>query len=488
VHAEPADGEALMSWIWRLAARLGVPTHTLIRCVFGVDSRYEDSLWRRPDPMLLAQIERKTGVSCEHLLSMTFSALQPVVRDDEAIERLCARRFFAPTARRRASHRWAICARCLREDTEPYLRQIWTLGWIAVCPRHKAILVSRCPQCRGTLRFPRDTYCTSFAADCCKQCDTDLAACEAQPAHEAVVRLQEALLLGKRCGFSQLPGIGEISWPVAIAAMDVLLGMVRVNTRALFRQRLYERINRDFDLRWHRAAGHWSQCYGSLVILAWLLERWPRHLHAAFTILQSPRLNKLIDRWHDMDEGLRHTLRERLQVAPSAPRIESAAWHDWLNQLPYTPQELRERASHERYRYRRLRLLALAGLREGQSVPAVAALAGVWPRTVYRWLHCGAHHGLEAALERTTRQSRLTSAQAADIADWLSNAPERGELGFVILRGFDVVEQVKVRFGIDIPVYIGHSMIRLHRKRLGHRRRRCQVRKLSSRIRNTVHG
>ncbi|WP_183257679.1 MULTISPECIES: TniQ family protein [unclassified Bradyrhizobium] len=39
----------------------------------------------------------------------------------------------------------------LAEDDIPYIRREWTIGWLAVCPRHQCVLVSNCPSCSRDL-------------------------------------------------------------------------------------------------------------------------------------------------------------------------------------------------------------------------------------------------------------------------------------------------------------------------------------------------
>src|SRR6185437_14908764 len=64
LYVEPAAEEALLSWLLRLATRLGVPFHVLAREAFGIDDRSGHTLWwHRPHPWTLARIAERTGVS-----------------------------------------------------------------------------------------------------------------------------------------------------------------------------------------------------------------------------------------------------------------------------------------------------------------------------------------------------------------------------------------------------------------------------------------
>jgi hypothetical protein len=45
-------------------------------------------------------------------------------------------------------------------------------------------------------------------------------------AHPSVIRLQDALLRGKRHGVTEITGLGAFTWQEIIALVDILLGMV----------------------------------------------------------------------------------------------------------------------------------------------------------------------------------------------------------------------------------------------------------------------
>src|SRR5487761_1061846 len=94
LYVEPAAEEALLSWLLRLATRLGVSFHVLARQAFGVDDRFGHTRWwNRPHPWTLARIAERTGVSVARLRSMTFVGLESAYRDDEAPARFAGRRY-----------------------------------------------------------------------------------------------------------------------------------------------------------------------------------------------------------------------------------------------------------------------------------------------------------------------------------------------------------------------------------------------------------
>ena len=477
-HVEPQSDEALLSWLLRLAERSGLPITALTQSVFGTDARARRwQGWNRPDASLLATISTKTRVSIEQLRGMTYDAHQRIVCHDEVTQRLSSRKFIARASTQQLRSRVAVCLPCLKEDAHPYLRLTWTLGWVGLCPRHAAILVSRCPACRAQLGFPTLTSRAPFMPHRCRRCGIDLTSWSAQRAHERAAQMQRALLAGSCTGSVQFPGIGPLSWPIAMAAADVLLGMLWRNTLPRRRERLYARVIRDFDLEPQIC---WTQPHGGLAVLAWLLDHWPHNVRAAFVILQTPRLPALIEGAF-VDNDLRTQLKEIFRSAAPRPATAPRWWRPWLEQLPLTSQQLRERANQEQHKHRRVRLFVLAQLRDGRSVQAVAAAANLRQVTIYNWLHCAAKHGLDAMLERHKGRQQLSSAQASQLAQWIAaNRPHPKQPAFRILRTQDVIDEAARRFDIHVTVNVARRLIRLHRFRRGSRKRLHWVREASS--------
>ena len=274
LYIEPLAGEALLSWLLRLARRLSLSMHVLAREAFGIDDRSGHShWWCRPNPWSLKRISDRTGVSIERLRSMTLAKWMPVYREDEDSHRFAGPRFvsISPDYRIR---RLAVCAECLEEDREPYLRLWWLIGWVAVCQRHATILVARCAWCRGHVRTARFSGVTPFAPRECTSCGRNLQDGACWLAHPAVTRLQGALVEGKRQGVTTLQGIGRLSWPETVVLVDLLLG---VYWRVLdWEEQESIRVqHEESDLRPSLADRAYDTRYGSLQFLAWLLEGWP---------------------------------------------------------------------------------------------------------------------------------------------------------------------------------------------------------------------
>jgi hypothetical protein len=274
LYVDPLPGEALLSWLLRLARRLNLSMHALSHEAFGIDDRSGHShWWSRPNPWLLKRISDRTGVTIERLRSMTLAKWMPVYREDEDSHRFGGPRFVSicPDYRLR---RLAVCAQCLEEDPEPYLRLWWLIGWVAVCPRHATILVARCAWCRAHVRTARLSNVTPFAPRDCVSCGRNLQDGVCWLAHLSLVRLQGSLLEGKRQGVTTLDGIGRLSWPATVAFIDVMLGAYW-RVLDFDEQESIRAQHEQSDVAPSLADRAYDTRYGSLQFLAWLLEGWP---------------------------------------------------------------------------------------------------------------------------------------------------------------------------------------------------------------------
>jgi transposase len=471
--------------------RLGISLQTLLQSTgLAAGCTGDPTWWLRPGATVLARIGRTTDTDAEKLLSMTFAQWEPAIHhDDDSVERFYPpRQLPISKARRQSAQQIVLCTQCLRDDTEPYLRLPWMLAWTALCPKHATVLTSRCPHCQASLKLAAlMSPCTPRR---CGSCHNALSNADTRPTHEQALELQAALLAAKRHGSSELAGLGMMSWPLATAALEILLGLAWTPT--LCRGQLYRYIRRDFDLGGDFDA--WHGRYGNLLLVAWLLDRWPRNLRACVGMLRASRPSTRIEQHHHFPPDIRTRLREIFQPVSYVPRLERRRhhrtpppWRSWLDHLPITGEELRARAYRERLKHRRVRLIALAGLRDGRSVKTVAAAIGMRPKTVCDWLHEGARNGLEALLERRLGRQLLSSAQVAEIAEWLACRPLPGSAGFRVIRPADVIAESAGRFGIQITRTLALTLFRTHiTSRRWRRPRPYPIRAMDSRIRESV--
>jgi transposase len=123
--------------------------------------------------------------------------------------------------------------------------------------------------------------------------------------------------------------------------------------------------------------------------------------------------------------------------------------------------ELRALARVERDPRRRVRLLALANVREGMSVAAAARATGMGRATLYRWL-AREHAGGPAALgdrPRAGRRRKLDAAQRAEVKAWVLAGPDREKDGVVAWRGGDVRAMVERRFKVKLALSSAYRLL-----------------------------
>lgn len=467
----PLRGEALASWLLRYAEPFGIAPEDLLLRTNEAELAGHGDWWRRPHPVLIERLAQATGVDPTTIADMTLGS------DDEASDdlrdRFSCRRFQASRPVSGRPRRMAVCPLCFAEDETPYVRRDWTLGWATICPNHATVLTGDCPECGCKLRLPVLSSRDYFAPGRCPRCAFRLATASPRAAHAAVIDMHRRLGQARSSGAFELPGQGTIPWPVAMALFDVLLGAVWIDTQPAMRRRLFARIEGDFgrDALGKDPTGS----YEGLMILAWILEGWPDRVRAAIAIVQGPRPRRQLERWRDLDDGIRQTLLDLLlAIWPDQRHPDDRAWwRAWIETLPETGDQLRARAAIDRFPHRRARLLALADVRDGMPVELAAEAAGVMPRTLYIWLKRGAKSGLESALDR--QRGALNQAQAIEIAQWIAEAPTNQPRW----RSNRVKNEVLRRFGLEISLEVAARLLRKHgpwvRRRVSAPRRRAQA-------------
>jgi len=449
----PLPDEALASWLLRFAEPFGVSPEALLLGDGEMDFATHPDWWRKPDALVVAALARSTGISGDRIRSLSFASWpddEPLV--DSVPDRFGRQRFTAERPSRQ-TRRIGICPDCVAEDETPYIRRTWTIGWMAACPTHGKILVRACPECGTKLRLPGLSSGDHFAPDRCPRCASRLARASARVTPEPVLRLQQRVLEGRPTGIINLPEVGALAWPVAVALFDVLLGVVWIDTKPTARNQLFARIARDLSTE---PFGGVADSYLGLAILAWMFETWPTRAQAAFAILRAARPQRQLKRWPELNAAI-HAQVEELLLATwpdESHDAERAWWRSWIDDLPETSDELRARAARERLPHRRARLLAIADVRDGLPVEVAAEVAEVLPRTLYRWLKRGAEAGMEAALERPS--GRLSEPQVAELAEWIAAAsPDEPRW-----RANRVQGEALRRFGEEISLDVAVRLLR----------------------------
>jgi transposase len=467
----PLPGEALASWLLRYAEPFGLAPEDLLLRTTEAELAGRGDWCRRPHSALIERLAQATGVDPTTIANMTLWSGDEA--SDDMRDRFSWLRFQAALPVNRQRRRIAVCPLCLAEDETPYVRRDWTVGWATICPGHAVVLMGDCPECGCKLRLPALSSRDYFAPDRCPRCAFRLGTASPRAAHAAVIEMHRRLADGRTQGTFDIPGHGPLTWPVAMALFDVLLGAVWIDTKILARRRLFARIEGDFgrDALGKEPTGN----YEGLIILAWILVGWPDRVRTALAILNGPRPRRQLERWRNLDDAVKQTLLDLLlAIWPDQQHPDDRAWwRAWIENLPETGEQLRARAAIDRFPHRRARLLALADVRDGMPVELAAEAAGVLPRTLYIWLKRGAKGGLESALDR--QRGALNQAQAIQIAQWISEAPTNQSRW----RSNRVKNEVFRRYALEISLDVASRLLRKHgpwrRRRVSAPRRRREI-------------
>ena len=450
----PLAGEALASWLLRFARPFGISPEALLLGDGEADLARQAEWWRKPDLLVVAALSRGTGLSAQRIQTMTFANWADDLRDDMTPDRFGRRRYTGERSSQQG-RRIGVCPHCLAEDETPYIRRAWTVGWTAACAAHGTILLRACPDCGAKLRLPTLASAEHFAPDRCGACACRLSRATVSRVAEPLLWLQRLLFEGRADGIIRLPDVGEMTWPVAITLCDVLLGAVWIDTKSQARGQLFARIARDVG---GEPLGDAADGSAGMTILAWVFQGWPARAQAAHAMLRAVRPRRQIQRWPHRDAAVRDQVEKMLNAVWPDERHgpERTWWRGWIDGLSETGDELRARAARERLPHRRVRLLAIADVRDGQPVEVAADVAGVQPKTLYRWLRRGAQDGLEAALQRPS--GVLGEPQRKEIADWIAEASPNAPRW----RANRVQNEVRRRYGMDISIDVAHLLLRTY--------------------------
>jgi hypothetical protein len=259
--------------ILRLSSSLEVSVTTFARTTLGVDRQAEPDWWSYPTPWLLARIAAKTEMNIARVREMSFVDWTPRYRQDDARERFSGIRLQTHTPAKRRDVRLVVCVQCLAEFRTPHLPLPWTLGWLSICPKHAVVMTTRCMNCRRRLRLPSFATRCTFNPTRCDHCGSTVTG-PAVAANPRVLELQERLLRGKRTGVTELPGIGELTWPQSVTLFDLLVNLFWTGTTYDERWRFVDQFAEDFPPVAGAEMSPYHHCYGGLCMLSWLSSDW----------------------------------------------------------------------------------------------------------------------------------------------------------------------------------------------------------------------
>lgn len=148
--------QSFKSWVDRMALRNGSPPWTITEAS-GLDVRASSDVRSLAygvvtTPEACRAIAAATGLSSEIVRGMHLEMF-----DGSAVDLASVRVGDKESVRRAETREWAqlfgsrACPTCLAASGGVWLAW-WKLGWAAVCPAHRTLLVDLCPRCR---RWPQ---------------------------------------------------------------------------------------------------------------------------------------------------------------------------------------------------------------------------------------------------------------------------------------------------------------------------------------------
>jgi hypothetical protein len=209
IHPKPCDGEALTSWLVRIARARGIRTHSLIEQLTpGLQ------FWTRDgdliaQPELITLLANATGTDFARARLTTLGSLEGVL--DETISgdhQSVMIRSLGVHHRTRRAYGQQYCPFCLAEPPA-YFRLTWRLRLFPVCTRHGIVLNDACPACDCPVVAHRGEITH------CHICDVDLHMTAVTPAAASVILLQkhnEGLLAGNAVTWPFLTGLHPLAF------------------------------------------------------------------------------------------------------------------------------------------------------------------------------------------------------------------------------------------------------------------------------------
>jgi len=417
--------EALVSWLCRLASKIGLSPLAFIRHAFGIDSHHDAQWWRRPGAEQLARIAAGTGISLKQLEAMTLAGWFQA-RQDEQQERFSTQYALHSPGRHATDRFIAACLHCLAEGNVAYVRRDWMLGWQAACAHHQCRLVHRCPACRAELRLANLGSRDVIVMDRCRRCGTRWHQPDAPAVSPVVIGWQSQLLKLKRQGITVLPSLGRIDWATFMVIADLVAAALWPGEVDHHREQLFERILLDLDMpASDRLLIEWSSNEGMLLTLAWLMADWPNRLEQMLEALHAPAVEALLDRLIEVDGGMRERLRDLLGSARRYRQqdVGERHWREWLRRLVASGTDFRALARREPHQGYSERLEVFAMLAEGRSIEETAIWVKLKSTTIQRWIEVALAYGIHMVIEKPARVCDLTPEQAREIRQWLRSTP-----------------------------------------------------------------
>lgn len=199
----------------------------------------DDQLANRFTPFVLRVAVLKT---------MTFINWQADPCTDDVMRRFARGQLRGKPLPAIPTRRYGLCLPCLKSDAVPHLRKQWTLGWVVACEKLRVRLHATCQQCWAGFMLPLLKNNLRFDINRCPRQGCEMSAERSAAAHPAALRLQASLIAGRAAGAVDVPFVGRLEWPLAVALIDFVLSVAWTPTGHNLRRRCYM----------HSSRGNWN--------------------------------------------------------------------------------------------------------------------------------------------------------------------------------------------------------------------------------------
>ena len=156
-HPRLLPDELLSSWIVRIAEANGIRLYTLTLALFGDRlTPWHRDVDRLAPKWLLKAICAKTGTGYWDAYHATLTGYRTRLYPRRQISGQL--RWILPISvfgLNRRGYGQQFCPRCLVEDSTPYFRRAWRVGFYTFCPIHGSILLDACHECGAPVALHR---------------------------------------------------------------------------------------------------------------------------------------------------------------------------------------------------------------------------------------------------------------------------------------------------------------------------------------------
>lgn len=178
VHPCRLPDELLSSWLIRIAQAHGLKLHTFTHRAFPGYSIWNRDIDKSAPDGLIKIISQRTGRTFSEVYQSTLKSLEGYL-----FETLISgnTKWLLPIGvyhRKRKRNGIAVCPLCLAEDTTPYFRCLWRIGFTVVCTKHSVWMIDECPVCKNPISFHRNDFehkyiATQKSMNICYSCGFD---------------------------------------------------------------------------------------------------------------------------------------------------------------------------------------------------------------------------------------------------------------------------------------------------------------------------